>query len=113
MLQHLEPKPIWRIGAAVFAVGNILNFVSFSFGSQSVLSALGSVQFITNVFLSNILFRVAIDAYSQLATYLILAGNVTVVLFSSWNPRTNFSTSDLIRMWYRTFFKKTECDSEP
>ena len=95
-----------------------MSVVAFPDGAAALLVVLGlsipallifrryadDKEFITNVFLSNILFRVAIDAYSQLATYLILAGNVTVVLFSSWNPRTNFSTSDLIRLWYRNAY---------
>lgn len=33
----------------LFSVGNLLNFASFAFAAQSLLSALGTVQFISNI----------------------------------------------------------------
>lgn len=38
---------LWVIGFLSFAVGSTINFVAFSFAEQSLLAALGSVQFIT------------------------------------------------------------------
>jgi len=39
----------WRVGMLIFALGNCLNFISFGYAAQSLLAALGSVQFISNV----------------------------------------------------------------
>ncbi|CAK9142206.1 unnamed protein product [Ilex paraguariensis] len=47
-------KPIiyfqsWRVGILFFAVGNCLNFISFGYAAQSLLAALGSIQFVSNI----------------------------------------------------------------
>ncbi|CAJ1953429.1 unnamed protein product [Sphenostylis stenocarpa] len=47
-------KPIiyfqsWRIGIIFFFLGNCLNFISFGYAAQSLLAALGSVQFVSNI----------------------------------------------------------------
>lgn len=45
-----KKPPIWYVGTFFFVSGSLLNFVSFSFAAQSLLAALGSAQFISNVF---------------------------------------------------------------
>ena len=73
----------WQAGAALFAIGNILNFISFGergltkmyeefltlsgivrrgcacagFAAQSLLAALGSIQFVTNVIFAKYLLH--------------------------------------------------------
>jgi hypothetical protein len=47
----------WRIGVAVFSIGNILNFISFGYAAQSLLAALGSVQFVSNVFFAYLMLN--------------------------------------------------------
>ncbi|XP_010514326.1 PREDICTED: probable magnesium transporter NIPA8 isoform X3 [Camelina sativa] len=47
-------KPIihfqtWRVGILVFLLGNCLNFISFGYAAQSLLAALGSIQFVSNI----------------------------------------------------------------
>ena len=39
----------WRIGISFFTIGSLLNFVSFAFAAQSLLAALGGIQFVSNV----------------------------------------------------------------
>ncbi|KAL0017710.1 hypothetical protein WJX77_007374, partial [Trebouxia sp. C0004] len=39
----------WQTGMLMFVVGNIANFVARAFASQSLLTGLGSVQFISNL----------------------------------------------------------------
>nr|CAB3449899.1 unnamed protein product [Digitaria exilis] len=39
----------WRIGILFFAAGNCLNFMSFAYAAQSLLAALGSIQFVSNI----------------------------------------------------------------
>lgn len=40
---------VWLAGILLFSNGNLLNFASFAFAAQSLLSALGTVQFISNI----------------------------------------------------------------
>lgn len=53
---HTPPHPYtysrfrsWQLGVLLFGVGNVANFVSFGFAAQSLLAALGSIQFVSNV----------------------------------------------------------------
>lgn len=39
----------WQLGVVLFGLGNVANFVSFGFAAQSLLAALGSIQFVSNV----------------------------------------------------------------
>ena len=39
----------WRIGISFFVIGSLFNFVSFAFAAQSLLAALGGIQFVSNV----------------------------------------------------------------
>lgn len=41
-------SPVWLVGTSLFIGGNALNFVSFGFAAQSMLAALGAVQFVSN-----------------------------------------------------------------
>jgi hypothetical protein len=43
------------IGWSIYAVGNVLNFVAFMFTAQSLLAALGSVQFVSNLFFATLI----------------------------------------------------------
>ena len=48
---------LWRAGAIVFVLGNLINFSSFAFAAQSLLAALGSVQFVSNVVFSYLILK--------------------------------------------------------
>ncbi|GJS97318.1 probable magnesium transporter NIPA8 isoform X1 [Tanacetum coccineum] len=64
----------WRIGILFFAFGNALNFISFGYAAQqSLLAALGSVQFV-----SNIAF-----AYVVLTKHDLILGNTFLVAFGN------------------------------
>jgi hypothetical protein len=45
-VKHFNRCLLW----CSFAIGGVLNFVSFSFGAQSLLSGLAAIQFVTNIF---------------------------------------------------------------
>jgi len=44
-----------RAGFFIFALGNILNFTGFMFAAQSLCSALGSIQFVTNLIFATLI----------------------------------------------------------
>ncbi|GLJ46134.1 hypothetical protein SUGI_0971880 [Cryptomeria japonica] len=83
-----EFKPIiyfqsWRVGLLIFALGNCLNFISFGYAAQSLLAALGSVQFISNVAFAYIVLKEKVTGRVLLATVLIVFGNIFLVAFGN------------------------------
>ena len=74
-----KPRPArsfreWQAGIALFAGGNVFNFVSFGFAAQSLLAALGSVQFVSNVVFARLVLKEAITWRVLCATALIVTG---------------------------------------
>eukprot|EP01004_Peranema_trichophorum_P003351 NODE_2344_length_1607_cov_42.306604_g2014_i0.p1 GENE.NODE_2344_length_1607_cov_42.306604_g2014_i0~~NODE_2344_length_1607_cov_42.306604_g2014_i0.p1 ORF type:complete len:377 (-),score=64.31 NODE_2344_length_1607_cov_42.306604_g2014_i0:476-1525(-) len=68
---------------ALFMIGNILNFLSFAYAAQTMLAAIGSIQFVSNVFLACWLLGEPITCLTLLGTALIVLGNIVVVAFGS------------------------------
>jgi hypothetical protein len=97
------PKPfVWYVGTVAFVTGSILNFVSFSFAAQSLLSALGSTQFISNVFFGKVVLGEDVTLKTIIATLTIIAGNAMVVYFSSHSSRI-FTAQDLLDFYDTDF----------
>ncbi|KAG1678007.1 hypothetical protein FOA52_000802 [Chlamydomonas sp. UWO 241] len=71
----------WQIGIVVFVVGNILNFASFGFAAQSLLAALGSVQFVSNVVFASLILGEKVTLLILLSTACIIGGCLLLVLF--------------------------------
>jgi len=67
----------------LFALGNVANFASFAFAAQSLLSALGSVQFISNVLFSRFVNKEPLTLWVLTATCVIVTGCVLLVAFGS------------------------------
>eukprot|EP00246_Nothoceros_aenigmaticus_P017867 TRINITY_DN9033_c0_g1_i1.p1 TRINITY_DN9033_c0_g1~~TRINITY_DN9033_c0_g1_i1.p1 ORF type:complete len:425 (+),score=54.09 TRINITY_DN9033_c0_g1_i1:380-1654(+) len=86
--KEVSKKPIthfqsWRIGAMVFALGNIINFISFGYAAQSLLAALGSVQFVSNVGFAYWVLGESVNYSVILATIFIVVGNIFFVSFGN------------------------------
>ncbi|CAM0945798.1 unnamed protein product [Alopecurus aequalis] len=73
----------WRIGILFFAVGNCLNFMSFAYAAQSLLAALGSIQFVSNIAFAYIVLNKTISVKVMVATTFIVFGNVFLVSFGN------------------------------
>jgi magnesium transporter len=74
----------WRtIGTTIFVVGNLFTFASFGFGAQSLIAALESIQFVSNVFFVKYVHKSPITHRMSLSTLSIVAGNILVVIFAS------------------------------
>ncbi|XP_019245500.1 PREDICTED: probable magnesium transporter NIPA8 [Nicotiana attenuata] len=81
-------KPIiyfqtWRIGILFFAIGNCLNFISFGYAAQSLLAALGSIQFVSNIVFAYFLSNKTVTIKIVLATAFIVVGNIFLVAFGN------------------------------
>ncbi|GMH24430.1 hypothetical protein Nepgr_026273 [Nepenthes gracilis] len=84
----LMMKPIiyfqtWRVGALFFAFGNCLNFISFGYAAQSLLAALGSVQFISNIAFAHFVLNNRVTVKVLVATAFIVLGNILLVAFGN------------------------------
>jgi drug/metabolite transporter (DMT)-like permease len=73
----------WRIGIIFFAVGNCLNFMSFAYAAQSLLAALGSIQFVSNIAFAYVVLNKTISVKVMVATTFIVFGNVFLVSFGN------------------------------
>ncbi|OVA09722.1 Magnesium transporter NIPA [Macleaya cordata] len=81
-------KPIiyfqtWRVGILFFALGNCLNFISFGYAAQSLLAALGSVQFVSNIAFAYFVLKKRVTVKVLVATAFIVLGNIFLVAFGN------------------------------
>ncbi|GMN57359.1 hypothetical protein TIFTF001_026470 [Ficus carica] len=81
-------KPIiyfqtWRVGIVFFLLGNCLNFISFGYAAQSLLAALGSIQFVSNIAFAYFVLNKRVTVKVMVATAFIVLGNVFLVAFGN------------------------------
>ncbi|XP_019453109.1 PREDICTED: probable magnesium transporter NIPA8 isoform X1 [Lupinus angustifolius] len=84
----MPPKPIasfqtWRVGIVFFFLGNCLNFISFGYAAQSLLAALGSVQFVSNIAFAYFVLHKMVAVKVLVATAFIVLGNTFLVAFGN------------------------------
>lgn len=81
-------KPIiyfqtWRVGILFFILGNCLNFISFGYAAQSLLAALGSIQFVSNIAFAYFVLNKMVTVKVLVATAFIVLGNTFLVAFGN------------------------------
>lgn len=95
------PSSRWRtIGLIIFIVGNLATFAAFGFAAQSLLAALESVQFVSNVVFAKVVHHETITVKMLLSTAMIVGGNVLVVIFSEHHAK--LYNSDMLIELYET-----------
>jgi len=75
-------------GTLAASPGSIINFISFGFAPQSLLAALGSAQFVSNVFFGAVILGEKVTRRTILATCVILCGNGMIVYSFSHQKRS-------------------------
>ncbi|KDP41887.1 hypothetical protein JCGZ_26905 [Jatropha curcas] len=83
---HLKPIiyfQTWRVGIVFFFFGNCLNFISFGYAAQSLLAALGSVQFVSNIAFAYFVLNKMVTVKVLVATAFIVLGNTFLVAFGN------------------------------
>jgi drug/metabolite transporter (DMT)-like permease len=78
-------------------MANILKLNTFGYAAQSLLAALGSVQFVTNVFFAYVLLNEVVTRRIVLATIFIMAGNVFLVAFGNHQSLSKASLLHVLR----------------
>lgn len=83
LLKPIIHFPTWRVGLLFFALGNCLNFISFGYAAQSLLAALGSIQFLSNIAFSYFMLNKTVTVKVLVATAFIVLGNIFLVAFGN------------------------------
>ena len=79
----ISGKYIRTFGVIIFVCGALSTFGAFGFGSQSLLASLESVQFVSNIVFAKVVNKEEITYKVIIATFLIIIGNILVVIFAS------------------------------
>jgi magnesium transporter len=89
---------LWKIGMSIFVIGSLVNFASFAFAAQSLLAALGTVQFISNVFFAKFILKEELTPRIMIATAIIIFGLTLAIIFSNHSTQL-YTTQDLLDMY--------------
>ena len=105
LLGNVPPKKLKWAGIVFFALGASLNFISYSYAAQSLLAAIASIQFVSNVFFGWVVLRERITPRVRMATCIIVFGNVFVVSCASRKalPYTAAQLLELYDFQFRAF----------
>eukprot|EP01062_Namystynia_karyoxenos_P047524 TRINITY_DN3589_c0_g1_i2.p1 TRINITY_DN3589_c0_g1~~TRINITY_DN3589_c0_g1_i2.p1 ORF type:complete len:732 (+),score=208.43 TRINITY_DN3589_c0_g1_i2:79-2196(+) len=93
----------WQVGVVFFAVGNVCNFGSFAFAAQSLLAALGCVQFVSNVVFARYINGEKATWLQIGGTMCIVAGTVLTVLFGVHSSKT-YDSDDLMHLYEKPVY---------
>lgn len=94
-------KQTRKTGTILFIVANIMNFVSFGFAPQSLLSSLGSLQFVSNVFFSKFLHGQKVTKHVIVSTCVIIVG-VVMVMTTADRSSQSYDSEELIALYEQT-----------
>lgn len=98
---RLSRLPMWSGGFAMFSLGTAMSFGAFKFAAQSLLSGLGSVQFLSQVFFSRFILHEKIEKYAYAGVALIITGCVFIVIFGAHGTK-NYRPEELAALYGRS-----------
>lgn len=78
-----------------------MSFGAFKFAAQSLLSGLGSVQFLSQVFFSRFILHEKIEKYAYAGVALIITGCVFIVVFGAHGSK-NYRPEELAALYGRS-----------
>lgn len=85
----------------MFALGTAMSFGAFKFAAQSLLSGLGSVQFLSQVFFSRFILHEKIEKYAYAGVGLIIGGCTFIVIFGAHDTK-NYKPEELAALYGRS-----------
>ena len=98
---RLSRLPMWTGGFAMFTLGTAMSFGAFKFAAQSLLSGLGSVQFLSQVFFSRFILHEKIEQYAYVGVALIISGCIFIVVFGAHGTK-NYRPEELAALYGRS-----------
>lgn len=93
--------PLWGAGFSMFALGTAMSFGAFRFAAQSLLSGLGSVQFLSQVVFSRFVLHEKIEKYAYVGVSLIIMGCICIVVFGAHGTK-NYRPEELAALYGRS-----------
>lgn len=97
-LVEKKANVIWLGSMIVFVIANIANFASFAFAAQSLLAALGSIQFVSNVVFSKVVNRETLNPWILVGTVVVVVGCILLVVFGS-HESPSFTAQELMDLY--------------
>lgn len=98
---RLSRLPMWTAGFTMFTLGTAMSFGAFKFAAQSLLSGLGSVQFLSQVFFSRFILHEKIEKYAYAGVALIITGCIFIVIFGAHGTK-NYRPEELAALYGRS-----------
>lgn len=95
--QWMGTKMYSALGWVLFGVGNVMRFASMRFASQTVLSGLGSLQFVVIPVASQQLLGVRARMSTGIGIVVVLLGNALIL--TNGPSETKFTPLELRRQW--------------
>lgn len=95
---RLAPNRLWLAAMVVFIIANLANFASFAFAAQSLLAALGSIQFVSNVVFARLVNKERITRQTVIGTLVIVGGCIVLVMFGSHDSPA-YTVDDLLDLY--------------
>lgn len=93
----------WFIGTVCFVTGSLSTFVAFGFAAASLLAALESIQFVTNVIFAKTVHGIHVTPQMYISTFAIVGGNVLVVVFSEHAAKI-YDSKKILELYAMTGF---------
>jgi len=87
----------------VFGFGNLFNFVGLMLAAQSLLEALGSVQFVSNLFFARLVNGEPVTPRAIVATVIIMIGNCLIIFGGNKSSET-YNLEQLGELFLRPTF---------
>lgn len=102
--QYMGAKMYSLLGWTLFGIGNLMRFVSMRFASQTVLSGLGSLQFVVIPVASKQLLGIQPEISTAIGVGVVLVGNVFILM--NGPPEVGFTPLELRGQWSTPEMKK-------
>jgi len=94
----LTPTQFKVIGWTLFCTGNVALFAALAFAAQTMVSALGALQFISNVYFVYLATGRKPNKSQILGTFLVITGNVIVVKCAAKNDKV-YTSDELLELF--------------
>ena len=86
------------LGATLFVIGSLTNFVSFGLAAQSLLASLGGVQFVANIVFGKVILNETVTSRHLIASIILVAGVVIAVSFSN-HESTMYALEEIVGLY--------------
>jgi hypothetical protein len=91
-------------GMALFVSGSVTNFMSFAYASQTLLAALGGIQFLSNIIWGHFILQEQVGFGHLLATAILFVGVFVSVMSASKKSSGMLSPDEIFQLYDEQYF---------